>query len=210
MLLRWSSPLVRVGSAVAFVLVLASCTPGGQFDPTQIFNSDVFDSKKKMPGQREPLFPNGVPGAETGVPPDLVKGYKPPPDQDADTGAAPDGATADRGAAPPPAAQAEAKPKPKPKPKPKLARAPTPQDSAFDRKPPTRINVGLAPKGAPAQPAAANAQSVWPAPPQTAQQSAAPSQSIWPAAPQTAPAPQAAQPGQSIWPNPPATGPAPK
>jgi hypothetical protein len=213
MLLRWSSPLVRVGSAVAFVLVLASCTPGGQFDPTQVFNSDVFDSKKKLPGQREPLFPNGVPGAETGVPPDLVKGYKPPPDQDADTGAAPDGAAAGA-AAPPPAAQAEAKPKPRPKPKPKLARAPAPapQDSAFDRKPPTRINVGLAPKAAPpaaarGQPAAANGQSVWPATPQTASQSASPSQSVWPASPQTAPA---AQSGQSIWPNPPASGSAPQ
>ena len=71
----------RLGSAVALALLLAGCTPGGQFDPTEIFNSDVFDSKTKVKGDREPLFPGGVPGTTTGVPADLVKGYQPPPDQ---------------------------------------------------------------------------------------------------------------------------------
>ena len=79
--------LLRAGSALALVLVLSSllgaCTKGGQFDPTELFNSDVFDSKKKLAGQREPLFPDGVPGTTTGVPADLVKGYQPPPDCEA-------------------------------------------------------------------------------------------------------------------------------
>jgi hypothetical protein len=224
------TPIVRFGTAVAFVLVLASCTPGGQFDPTEIFNSQVFDTKTKISGQREPLFPNGVPGTETGVPPDLVKGYQAPPDQDAaDNGAPPNAANngappnaANNGAppnaannggarnaannsgarnaannggalnlaAPNAAAQAEAQPKPKPKPKPKLASAPP-------QKPPTRIDIGLAPKsGAPAQQGAQSGAA--------GQQTAAPSQSVWPAPPQTAPAQQAAQPAPSIWPNPPA------
>ena len=79
--------LVRLGSALAIVLALGACTKGGQFDPTEMFNSDVFDSKKKISGQREAVFPGGVPGTTTGVPADLVKGYQPPPDPaDSDAG----------------------------------------------------------------------------------------------------------------------------
>ena len=152
--------LIRAGSLTALLLVLGACTPGGQFDPTTLFQNDMFDNKKKLQGDREPVFPNGVPGTTTGVPPDLVKGYQPPPDQAAEAAAA----------APPPE-------KPKPKPKPKVARAPA--------QPPTRINVGPG-SGAPPQNAAPppSGQPNWPAP----QQSAPPpqqSQSVWPAPPAT-------------------------
>jgi hypothetical protein len=182
MLARRAHSLVRIGSALGLVLVLAGCTKGGQFDPTDMFNSDMFDSKKKLQGQREPLFPNGVPGAETGVPQDLVKGYQPPPEPATDNAQ-----NADATAAP----AAEAAAKPKPKPKPKLARAPAqPHDAAFDQKashPPTRISVGTAKPTVPPR-------------------STESSQSVWPTPPPTAPAQQTAQPAQSIWPNPPATG----
>jgi hypothetical protein len=60
---------------LAIVLVLGACTSGGQFDPTEVVSGDMFSTKKKLAGDREPLFPQGVPGAESGVPPDLVKGY---------------------------------------------------------------------------------------------------------------------------------------
>jgi hypothetical protein len=158
------SPLpLRLGFALALVLVLAACTPGGQFDPTSIFANDMFDSKKKLQGERQPVFPNGVPGTAAGVPQDLVKGYQPPPEQAADANSAP-------------AAAAQEPAKPKPKPKPKVARAPAqPQDPAFSQRngaPPTRININPggnqaapAPQGAPAQPAAQPSQSVWPNPP---------------------------------------------
>jgi hypothetical protein len=201
-----SSP-VRAASVLGFLLVLAGCTPGGQFDPTEMFNSDVFDSKTKLKGDRVPLFPNGVPGTTTGVPADLVKGYQPPPDQadnsdaDANTGPA---------AASPPKAQAPAEaPKPKPKvaakPKPKVAAAQK-QDSVWNQAPagsaPTRISVG--PNSNPA--AVQNqSQTAWPAPP-SPQQATRQSQSVWPTPPSTAPAQQTAQPSQSVWPNPPATG----
>jgi hypothetical protein len=157
MVLRHTSLLVKAGTAVALVLVLAACTPGGQFDPTTIFANDMFDNKKKLQGNREPVFPNGVPGTTSGVPPDLVKGYQPPPDQAADADA--------NGA--PPAAAAEPE-KPKPKPKPKVAAAPAPHPH------PTRISVGPAgspPPGAPPAaapappPAPTGAQSPWPDPP---------------------------------------------
>jgi outer membrane biosynthesis protein TonB len=175
----------RTAAALALVLLVAGCTKGGQFDPTEMFNSDVFDSKQKLKGDRVPVFPDGVPGATTGVPQDLVKGYQPPPDQPTDADAAVPGP------APPPDAEAQKpKPKPTPTPKPKLA-AQKPAAS-----PPTRISVGPKPATAQQQPAAS--QSPWPSPQANSGQPAAqPSQSVWPA-----PTQQAAQPSQSIWPNP--------
>ena len=171
--------LFRLTSAGMLVLVLGACTPGGQFDPTVLLQSDMFDTKKKLQGDREPVFPGGVPGTTTGVPPDLVKGYQPPPDQ---TDATADGDTA-APQAPPPAE------KPKPKPKPRVAVRTPPKPA------PTRISIGSKPS-APPQPAASSSQPT-----------GAPggqSQSVWPDPPQSAPAQQQQQ-SQSIWPNPPAT-----
>jgi len=180
--------LVRTASALALLLVMAGCTAGGQFDPTEVLDNSVFDSKKKLQGERAPLFPNGVPGAETGVPPDLVKGYQPPPEQTADNAA---DATAKPAAA---TAAAAEKPKPKPKPKPKVARAPAtaaptnaPHDPAWDQTPVSMTRQG--------------GQSPWPA--QTPGQ---PAQTNWPAPAPTGQAQQAAQPAQPNWPNPPASG----
>jgi hypothetical protein len=193
--------ILRAGSALAFVLVLlpllGACTKGGQFDPTEMLNSDMFDSKKKLSGQREPVFPAGVPGTTSGVPADLVKGYQPPPDPtDADASQTPDGGAP--GAGPKTAAAtAEAKPKPKPKPRPKVATAPTQapaqsDDPIWNQTAParsqTRINVGAKP-AAPA-----------PAPDQGAS-SGASSQTNWPAPPQQM---TPAQQVQTNWPNPPA------
>jgi hypothetical protein len=200
--------LLRFGSAFALMAALAACTKGGQFDPTTLLDNSVFDSKKPLPGKREPVFPNGVPGAQSGIPADLYKGYQPPPQQAADIGAAPTPIV--------PVAEEPAKleAKPKPKPKPRVARAPA--------RPRTEISVGLgkrpkpaakqeepqpAQTGWPAPPSTAQAQpaqTVWPAPPSTAQTQ--PSQSVWPAPPPTGAVQQSAQPAQSIWPNPPTTG----
>jgi hypothetical protein len=174
---RRSPLLVRAGSAAALVLALAGCTPGGQFDPTTLFANDTFDTKTKLKGDRQPVFPNGVPGTSSGVPQDLVKGYQPPPDQAADANA------------PDAAAEEAAKNKPKPKPKPKVARAPA-QPPA---QPPRRINIGPSPnQAAPAAPQGAA--------PQQSQQSA------FPPPPPTAPAQQAAPTVESRWPDPPKPG----
>jgi hypothetical protein len=167
----------RSVAALAFTLLVAGCTKGGQFDPTEMFNSDVFDSKQKLKGERVPVFPDGVPGATTGVPQDLVKGYQPPPDQPTDADAAVPGPT------PPPDAAAE---KPKPKPKPKLVQKPS--------SPPTRISVGAKPSTA-QEPA--SSQPAWPSPQANSGQPAAQQPSPWPV-----PTQQAAQPSQSVWPNP--------
>jgi hypothetical protein len=173
---RRSPLLVRAGSAAALVLALAGCTPGGQFDPTTLFANDTFDTKTKLKGDRQPVFPNGVPGTSSGVPQDLVKGYQPPPDQAADANA------------PDAAAEEAAKNKAKPKPKPKVARAP-----AQPSTPPRRINIGPSPnQAAPAAPQGAA--------PQQSQQSA------FPPPPPTAPAQQAAPTVESRWPDPPKPG----
>jgi hypothetical protein len=179
---RYSSLPFRIGSAIALALVLAGCTPGGQFDPVTIFDNDMFDTKTKLKGDREPVFPGGVPGTITGVPPDLVKGYQPPPDQ-----------AADANSAPPAPAEAE---KPKPKPKAKVAVQKPPAST------PTRINIGAKP-GTPAVQQATPAAPAWPAA-QTAPAQRGSSQSVWPAPTPTAPGQQTAQPSQSVWPNPPA------
>jgi hypothetical protein len=163
--------LVRIGSALALLCALGACTAGGQFDPTEVVSGDMFNTKKKLAGDREPLFPQGVPGAETGVPPDLVKGYQP----------APEPVAADAADAAAKTAVAAEKPKPKPKPKPTVARAAAPpaHDPVWDQKPPP-------PAGQPAQAAwpAPPAQTSWPAPPGGQSSQAAPSaQTNWPAPP---------------------------
>jgi hypothetical protein len=167
MLARPTLSQIRLGAALAVVLMFAGCTQGGQFDPTELINSETFSTKKKLQGDREPVFPNGVPGAATGVPPDLVKGYQAPPEQAADNGDA--AAKAE--------AKAEPKPKPKPRPKPKVATAPprAPQDPAFDQAP-----ASPAPRAAQPQ-TAQPGQTAWPNPPQAASgQPNAQGQTVWP------------------------------
>jgi len=186
---RYTFSLVQVGPVLAVMLVLAGCTPGGQFDPTEVLSTDVFDTKKKLKGEREPVFPNGVPGAETGVPPDLVKGYQPPPEPPAE-------AAESR----PAAAAAATKPKPKQKPKPKLARAPAPPPSQQPQQPPQRDPVwDQKPQNVAAPNAAAGHDPIWDRVPATAQ----PGQAALPPPPQqqSSPAKQAAQPAPA-WPNP--------
>jgi len=181
--------LLRTGSALGVVLLLACCTPGGQFDPTTLIN---IDTKKKIPGDREPLFPNGVPGVENGVPQDLVKGYKPPSDQaseSADTAASPTviGTPPTKIAGIPEPAKPKPKSKHRPRPKPKAVRAAEP-----DRK---RAQSTQANR--PASPSSVGAsQTNWPAPPPTG----GAAQTNWP------PAPSTGASAQTNWPPPPSTG----
>jgi hypothetical protein len=172
--------LFRAGSALVLVLVLGACTQGGQFDPTELLSGDALTGKKKLQGDREPLFPQGVPGAETGVPPDLVKGYQPAPEQAVAAGNN-DPATNPGAAAEKPKAAA----KPKPKPKVANASAATPPAKQSGQSPWPQGQATPAPM----QPAQAN----WPAPP--------PAQTNWPPA---QPAGQSAQgAAQTNWPAPP-------
>jgi hypothetical protein len=139
---RTANSFVRAGlvvGALSLGLMLAGCET---FDPTDIFSA--FETKKRLPGERKPVFPEGTPGVPQGVPPDLVKGYQ----QSEQTQA--------------PQAAAEPEPaKPKPKPKPKVVARP-PESK------PTAVTVRPAEQAPPQQQGGA---APWPDPPQAQTQS---------------------------------------
>lgn len=152
-------------SMLAFALALGGCE---SFDPPELFNT-----KKPLPGERRAVFPEGVPGAPRGIPPELMKD-----NQAADaTASVPENADGKEGAksesAKSETAKVEEKPKPKPKPKMVTKPAPAPKQASAEAKP-------------------AN-DDVWPKPTKSSappQQTAAP----WPAPASNKPA--AAWPGQ--------------
>lgn len=117
----------------------------------------IPDNKKKLPGERRDVFPEGVPGVTQGVPPELIRGN--PAQQGQDTAAAP------LQQPEPPAA--EEKPRPRPKkvarpiqPPPEPAAAPQQQQPA--RQPaPAAAGAWPSPQTQPQPPAA----SAWPSPP---------------------------------------------
>jgi hypothetical protein len=89
--MRLTQRLIAAAVLIAFSGLLGACSSGG-FDPSDLM--DWLDTKKKLPGDRKPVFPEGVPGLEQGVPKDLYKGAQQQQDQqNADAAAA--------GAAPP-------------------------------------------------------------------------------------------------------------
>ena len=60
-------------SALSLGLMVAGCGTFDNFDPTDIFNSEMFSAKKKLPGERRPVFPEGTPGVPQGEPAELTK-----------------------------------------------------------------------------------------------------------------------------------------
>src|SRR5262245_40671335 len=137
--------IALTASALSFGLALAGCE---SFDPTSVFDHDWFNVKKKLPGDRQPVFPDGTPGVPQGVPQELVKGYQPPPE-------------------PEPVKQAEPEPKPKPKPKPKVAKPKEPKEE------PPRTTVTVRPSSPQAQSQTqSQTQTQWPDPPRQQQPAA--------------------------------------
>jgi hypothetical protein len=72
--MRRSQRLIAAAVLIVFSTVLAGCSSsfGSDFDPTDLL--DWLDTKKKLPGERKPVFPAGVPGVEQGVPKEMYKG----------------------------------------------------------------------------------------------------------------------------------------
>jgi outer membrane biosynthesis protein TonB len=126
-------PVLSLGFA------LAGCE---SFDPTAIFDAEIFNTKKKLPGDRQAVFPEGTPGVQQGVPQELVKGYQQPE------------------VAPPPQQAPAAEAKPKPKPKPKVVAKPKEEST------PTAVTVRPS-QGQSQQ----SSQQQWPDPPQQQQRS---------------------------------------
>ncbi|MET4385005.1 hypothetical protein ABIB73_000740 [Bradyrhizobium sp. F1.4.3] len=67
--MRRTTRLIAAAVLIAFTGVLGGCS---SFDPSDML--DWLDTKKKLPGDRKPVFPEGVPGLEQGVPKDMYKG----------------------------------------------------------------------------------------------------------------------------------------
>jgi hypothetical protein len=171
--MRRSQRLIATAVVIALSGVLAGCAGGmSSFDPSDLL--DFLDTKKKLPGERKPVFPEGVPGLEQGVPKDLYKGSRQEQmDQNAAAAAA---------AAPPPAEEPKSKRGAKSaKGKPATAsRAPEPaadadalpeeEGSTAAAPPPpkpakiVRRRTTAPPPDAPAQPAPAQQQSASPFP----------------------------------------------
>lgn len=68
---------------IVFLVTLAAALPAlsgcTDFDPDKL---DIFglNEKKKLPGDRKPVFPEGVPGVSQGIPAEYLKGNQPAPD----------------------------------------------------------------------------------------------------------------------------------
>jgi hypothetical protein len=99
---------IVTAAALAFGLALAGCD---SFDPLdKLSELDIMGtSKKPLQGERRAVFDSGVPGVPQGVPPEMVKGYQPPPE------------------APPPVIEAKPEKKAKPKKTAAVPRKPRPQ-----------------------------------------------------------------------------------
>jgi outer membrane biosynthesis protein TonB len=174
------SRLARISFTVLTLslgLALAGCEG---FDPTSFMDQDFFNTKKRLPGERKAVFPEGTPGVTQGVPKELVKGNQP----------------SDQAEPTPPKAQAEAaepkaESKPKPKPKPKVVAKPKEEPQEESR--PTAVTVRPTQETQQTQPAQAQSQVQWPDPPPMQRQPAAGA------------LPGSAQPsGGVVWPDPPA------
>ncbi len=67
-------PMQRLVSAAVLIALSSALTGCGSitgWDPSDLL--DFLDTKKKLPGDRKPVFPEGVPGLEQGVPKELYK-----------------------------------------------------------------------------------------------------------------------------------------
>src|SRR5690349_10615731 len=73
--MRGSQRLIAMSVLIALSGALGGCSGGlANFDPSDML--DWLDTKKKLPGERKAVFPEGVPGLEQGVPKDLYKGSR--------------------------------------------------------------------------------------------------------------------------------------
>src|SRR5215207_6600293 len=85
--MRRPQRLIAATVLIALSSALAGCGSMGNFDPSDLL--DFLDTKKKLPGERKPVFPEGVPGLEQGVPKDLYKGARQQDDPNAQVAAPP-------------------------------------------------------------------------------------------------------------------------
>jgi hypothetical protein len=142
--------LIPVAVILSAGLALSACSgTSSNFDPTDWITGEFFSNKTPLPGERKPVFPEGVPGVAQGVPKELVKGNQ---QQQAaiEEAAAP-------AAEPAPAARPAPKPQAKPAARPRTASAPP-------RPAPARATPAQQPQPQPASPPASQPAVAWPDP----------------------------------------------
>src|SRR5262249_1659012 len=109
----------RIGFAVLALslgVLLAGCEG---FDPTSFMDADFFNTKKRLPGERKAVFPEGTAGVAQGGPKDRAKGNRP-----GERVKEPQPQSTVQAQRDEPKPEAKAEPKPKPKPKPKVVAKP--------------------------------------------------------------------------------------
>jgi hypothetical protein len=114
--MRRMQRIVLLVALVAIAPVMAGCE---NFDPDK-FDFFGLNDKKKLPGDRKAVFPEGVPGVSQGIPPEFIKGNQPPPENAALTPLPVEPAKKNAALDP----SDNPKPKPKRKAKPRAAAAP--------------------------------------------------------------------------------------
>src|ERR1700733_14267632 len=86
--MRRMQRLIAATVLIALSGAVAGCSSSmSSFDPMDWL--DWIDTKKKVQGDRKPVFPDGVPGLEQGVPKSLYKGAQQDPDPSAQEAAVP-------------------------------------------------------------------------------------------------------------------------
>jgi hypothetical protein len=71
--MRRSQRLIAAAVLISLSGALAGCSDSlSNWDPSDML--DFLDTKKKIPGDRKPVFPEGVPGLDQGVPKQMYKG----------------------------------------------------------------------------------------------------------------------------------------
>lgn len=168
---------VLVTALLALGPVVTGCS-GFDLDKLDVFG---LNEKKKLPGERKDVFPEGVPGVTQGIPPEYLKSNRELQAQQAQEAEA-KAAEAARQAAAAPVEPPKAKPKPKPR---TVSRAPT------------RITVQPAAPSQPKQPQQAQ-PAPWPDQQPQQQQPAQAQQSPWPSSNQSS--------STAPWPAAPASG----
>jgi hypothetical protein len=144
--------------ATTLALPLAACESINNFDPTDIIPDDPFGNKKKLTGERKPVFPEGVPGLARGVPPELMRDQQPGSDIAQDQQTPPRRAAVEE--------QSKSKARPKAKAAPKSEQKP---EIAASPSTPTPVTVRRS-----------DSPSPFPDPPPTGQQQPPPAGAPWP------------------------------
>jgi len=119
--------IVLLVGLIALAPVLAGCE---SFD-TEKFDIFALNEKKKLPGERKEVFPEGVPGVAQGLPPEYQRKKQDGAPPAVTAGGTPEGAATlaqpDKTAAVAPVEEPKPKAKPKRKPKPQTTARPAAQ-----------------------------------------------------------------------------------